>query len=204
MNRRETALITALCLATLLVLALGDERIFIFVNHALGNEILDYLFLNVFVPLFFVLPLTSLAGLAFEKYRKSSLFSLLFGAFLYVFSSLLKIVFARPRPYQVIETARIVGEWNDVTFSFPSSTTALAFALALPFFLFHKERVFYFHLFLASSIAFFVVYSGYHWPSDAVAAVWLAFGFLKLFKNLEKFLSAGNFFKLAFFYHRNA
>ncbi len=202
--KKKEKFITALAILTVLCILLGDKRIFIFINKVLGTSFLDFLFLEIFVPLFYILPATPLVGMFFKEYRKTSLFALFLGAFTYILASSLKLLFARPRPYEVLASARIVGSWKDLSFSFPSSTTALAFALVLPFHFTHDKKVFYVNLFLASSIAFFVIYSGYHWPSDAIAGIWLPFALLEIFNKLEKFFLRFNFFKLSLFNHRNA
>ncbi|NOZ81692.1 MAG: phosphatase PAP2 family protein [Candidatus Micrarchaeota archaeon] len=154
------------------VLVLGDESIFLFINRTLANTVLDTLFLNIFVPLFYLLVAVPITGLFSATYRKPAQISLTSAAVSYLFGSALKTVFERPRPFTVLD-ARIVGLWSDPTFSFPSTTTIAAFSLAIPFFA-HTRRIGCFLLFLAFSVSFFVIYSGFHYPSDAVAGMFIS------------------------------
>ena len=180
-NERERRFLLLLGILSIFISLAGDERIFALVNLTLGSDVIDKIFFGIFLPLFYLLPCIPLFLLLDPAERKTAALSL-FAAFLsYFLASALKLVFARPRPFNVLEDVRIVGNWKDTTFSFPSSTTALAFGFSLPFFLHSgKRKLSYLLLFLSSSIGFFVVYTGYHWPLDACSGIWLAFGVEKL------------------------
>jgi undecaprenyl-diphosphatase len=58
-------------------------------------------------------------------------------------------------------------------FSFPSSTTMLAFGLALPFFL-EKSKFRYLFLILAILVGFSVIYTGFHFPRDVIFGIFFS------------------------------
>ncbi len=177
LTNKTKFILTVLIILIGVDLIVGDENLFLFINKTLANRVIDILFLNVFIPLFFVLPLVPLIGIFNKKYGRISFIALLAAPVSYFTGAWMKELFLRPRPFTVLD-ARIVGPWNDPTFSFPSTTTILAFSLALPFFLFSERRVGYLLLFLAFAVAFFVVYSGFHYPSDAISGIGLSLLFV--------------------------
>jgi len=66
-----------------------------------------------------------------------------------------------------LEGINLVGSWPVESPSFPSTTTMLAFGLALPIFML-KPKIGLPFLLLAFLIGFFVIYSGFHFPLDAI------------------------------------
>ena len=156
---------------------IGDEKIFLFINKKLENKILDNLFFYLFLPLFFFLPLLPFSML-FKKEKKLGFFSLISGPLCYLIGNLIKFIFRLPRPSSILP-ARILGPWHISPFSFPSTTTMLAFGFAIPILL-KKPKIGIFLLFLAILVGFSVIYTGYHFPRDVFAGI--------LFSTLMSFL----------------
>jgi len=154
---------------SLIVFLIGNEQLFLFLNQKIASPVLDFIVLKIFIPLFLLMGIIPGLMLFSEKYRKSALFSLFSGVFCYLMGHLIKNFFRFPRPYDVLN-ARIIGPWHVGQFSFPSSTTMLAFGLALPF-LFEKSKYRSFFLTLAFLVGFTVIYTGFHFPRDVVAGI---------------------------------
>lgn len=162
---------------------IGDEKIFLFVNRKLENKILDFLFLYVFIPLFFLLPGLPFLILLFKD-KKLGIFSLISGPACYLIGNIIKFIFRFPRPSNIL-SARLLGPWHISPYSFPSTTTMLAFGFAIPILL-KKPKIGIFLFFLAILVGFSVIYTGYHFPKDVFAGIFFStiISFL-----LEKFLT---------------
>ncbi len=161
-----------------------NEKIFIFLNQKIANPILDTVVLFVFIPLFSLLVLVPLWLLFFKKEKFLGLYSLFSGFFLYWFGhSILKPLFHVPRPFTLIEGVRIIGPWHPSPYSFPSTTTMLAFGLALPIFL-RNKKIGKWLLVLAFLVGFSVIYTGFHTPLDVFGGIFFSFVFIFLFDKL--------------------
>jgi len=149
-----------------------NNQIFLFINQGMANPTLDFIVLKILIPLFLLLGLIPFLMLFLKKYRNLGIFSLVSGALCYILGNLIKFLFRFPRPYDVL-SARIIGPWHVGEFSFPSSTTMLAFGLALPF-LIEKSKFRYFFLTLAILVGFTVIYTGFHFPRDVLAGIFFS------------------------------
>jgi len=149
-----------------------NNQLFLFINQKITNPTLDFIVLKIFIPLFLLLGIVPFLMLFFKKYRSLGAFSLISGFLSYGIGHLLKFLFSFPRPFDVLP-ARIIGPWHVGEFSFPSSTTMLAFGLALPFLL-EKSKFRYFFLILAFLVGFTVIYTGFHFPRDVIAGIFFA------------------------------
>lgn len=151
----------------------GDRKLFLLINGDLANPVLDFIVLKILIPVFFLLPGAPFLMLFFNKYRKLGFVSLVSGPLFYVLGSkILKVIFAHPRPSEIIN-ARIVGPWHASPFSFPSTTTMLAFGFALPIFL-RNRKLGIPLLILASLVGLSVIYTGWHFPGDVLAGIFFA------------------------------
>ena len=157
---------------SLMVFLIGNNQLFLFINQKIASSVSDFIVLKIFTPLFLLMGIIPCLMIFSEKYRNLALFSLFSGAFCYLMGHLIKNFFRFPRPYDVLNT-RIIGPWHVGQFSFPSSTTMLAFGLALPF-LFEKSKYSSFFLTLASLVGFTVIYTGFHFPRDVVAGIFFS------------------------------
>jgi membrane-associated phospholipid phosphatase len=177
-------LLLSLVFLTVLDFIFGDKEIFLFINRGLANPILDFVFLKILIPVFFLLPLVPFFMLFLKKYRKLGFVSLISGPLFYIIGNILKFLFSQPRPYEILD-ARIIGPFHTNTLSFPSTTTMLAFGFALPIFLKNPKLGFPL-LILAFSVGLSVIYTGFHFPKDAIAG---AFFSLLLALLIDKFIN---------------
>ena len=159
-----------------------NNEIFLLINQGMASPTLDFLVLKILIPLFLLLGIIPFLMLFFKKYRNLGAFSLISGALCYGIGHLLKILFSFPRPYDVL-SARTIGPWHISEFSFPSSTTMLAFGLALPFLL-EKSKFRYPFLILAFLVGFTVIYTGFHFPRDVIAGIFFAILIVFLLKKI--------------------
>lgn len=146
--------------------AFGDERMFLLINKGLASSGLDFLCLYIFIPLFLLLGVIPFLMLFFKRFWKLGLFSLISGFICYQFGNLLKFLICQPRPLEIL-SARILGPWEINSFSFPSTTTMLAFGLMLPI-LMKKPKYGLPLLILSLLLGFSVIYTGFHFPSDVI------------------------------------
>jgi undecaprenyl-diphosphatase len=164
---------------------IGDEKIFLFFNKEIANPILDFIVLKIFTPLFFLLPIIPFL-MIFKKERNLGIFSLFSGPFCYLLGNMIKYILRFPRPFNILP-ARTLGPWHPSPFSFPSTTTMLAFGFAIPIFL-KKKKIGIFLLFLAFLVGFSVIYTGYHFLKDVAAGIFFS-ALIVFFENkiYEKF-----------------
>lgn len=155
-------------------LIIGDVELFLMINKEIANPTIDLICLYILVPLFSLLLLIPLFLFLRKEYRQVSLTSFISGLLSYFIGSLIKPIVKRPRPFEIL-SARLVGPWSTTTFSFPSTTTALAFGLAVPFILKNKKPGILL-LILSSLVGFSVVYTGFHFPLDAIGGAFLSIG----------------------------
>ncbi len=159
-------LFVVLTFLLIVVLLVGNERLFLLINQDLANQYLDFIVLYIFIP-FFVLMGTIPGILFIFKKDISGLFTLFSGGFCYIVGNLIKLIFKMPRPYAILSDVRIIGPWHMSQYSFPSTTTMLAFGLALAFFIEKRDKLSYFFLSLAFLVGFTVIYTGFHFPKDS-------------------------------------
>lgn len=192
-NKSTIRLFVVAVFLVLLVFLFGNERLFLFINQGLANPVLDFIVLKIFIPFFFLLGLIPFLMLFSKRFRNLGIFSLVSGAVSYGIGNLLKIIIQAPRPYDIFPT-RLIGPWHVGEFSFPSTTTMLAFGLAIPL-LIKKPKLGTFFIVLAFLVGFTVIYTGFHFPGDVVAGIFLSLliiSFLemfgeKIFKRLKKY-----------------
>jgi len=161
-----------LILLSLTVFFTGNNEIFLFFNQKLANPTLDFIVLKILMPLFTLLIIIPTLMIFSQKYRSLAIISLISGPLSYLIGNLIKLLFQFPRPYDVLP-ARVIGPWHLGQFSFPSSTTMLAFGLALPIFL-AKPKSGSLLLLLAFLVGFSVIYTGFHFPRDVLAGIFLS------------------------------
>lgn len=150
----------------------GDKELFLFINKGLTSPILDFIFLKILIPLFFLLPGVPFLMLFLKKYRKLGFVSFVSGPLFYIIGNILKILFSHPRPYELLD-ARIIGPWHTSTFCFPSTTTMLAFGFALPIFL-KNRKIGFPLLLLAFMVGLSVIYTGFHFPKDVLSGIFFS------------------------------
>lgn len=156
----------------LVTLLIGNDKVFLFINKTIANPVLDFIVLYVFIPLFFLLAIVPFLMLFSKKYRFLGLFALILGILSYLIGDFMKPFFAVPRPYEFLP-ARILGSWHPGIFSFPSTTTMLAFGLSLPIFL-KQPKSGIFLLLLSFLVGFSVIYTGFHTPYDVLAGIFFS------------------------------
>ena len=169
----------------LLIFLVGNEKIFLFVNQQIAHPVLDFIVLKILMPLFLLLGAVPFFMLFLKKYRGRGAFALFSGPFCYIAGSLIKLLFKMPRPLESL-SARIIGPSHVSQYSFPSTTTMLAFGLALPFLIEGKSRWRTFSLILAILVGFSVIYTGYHLPQDVLAGVFFALLLVSLLAEIKK------------------
>jgi len=163
-----------------------NSQVFLFINREIANPILDFFVLKILIPLFLFLGIIPFLMLFSKKNRSLGIFSLSSGFFCYTIGNLLKLLFRFPRPNDILP-ARIIGPWHVGQFSFPSSTTMLAFGLALPFFL-EKSKFRYFFLILALLVGFSVIYTGFHFPRDVIGGIFFSLSLVLIFKKFYEII----------------
>lgn len=163
----------------LITFSIGNEKVFLFINKELANPVLDFIVLYVFNPLFLLLAIVPFLMVFSKKDRLLGIFALISGFLCYFIGHLMKALFAIPRPYEFLP-ARLFGPWHTSSFSFPSTTTMLAFGLALPILL-KKPRWGRFLLVLAFLVAFSVIYTGFHTLYDVLAGILISSFFVFFF-----------------------
>ncbi len=174
------------------LIIISNEALFLFINQKLAHPILDFIVLYVFIPLFLLMGIIPGILFLFKK-DISGLFTLFSGGFCYVIGNLVKLIFKMPRPYMVLPDVRIIGPWHMSQYSFPSTTTMLAFGLALAFFIEKKDKLSWFFLTLAFLVGFTVIYTGFHFPRDVIFGMSLSLLFVYLLKRIkDKFINEEN------------
>ncbi len=160
-------------------LIIGDYDLFVLINLEVNNFVLDIACVYVTPILFFMFYLFTLVTL-YVTHKSSHLaygvISLATGLVSYSIGSLIKLLVQRPRPFNVLHSVRVIGPWETGSFSFPSTTTMLAFGLALPILFLYEKRHFGTILSILSYfIGFSVIYAGFHFPGDVAAGIIFSF-----------------------------
>jgi undecaprenyl-diphosphatase len=160
-----------------------NEKIFFLLTQKIANPFLDNFVLFVLIPLFSLLVLVPVYFL-FKGKKFLAIYSLFCGFFLYWFGhAILKPIFHIPRPFVLFENVRVIGPWHESPYSFPSTTTMLAFGLALPIFL-RERKIGFFLLILAFLVGFSMIYCGFHTPFDVLAGILFSLIFVLLFEKI--------------------
>jgi undecaprenyl-diphosphatase len=176
-----TILVIAPSVSMLLAaLVIGDCRLFIFMNQAISNPLLDILCAYGSPVVFVAFYLFSVAKLCFfggDMTIAGGGISGVTGLAAYGVGSLVKTLVGRPRPYVVVPSARVIGPWSASSFSFPSTTTMLVFGLTIPLLLISQKRSYGIVLLVLSYfVGFSVIYTGFHFPVDVAAGALLSLG----------------------------
>lgn len=180
----------------LLDVILGDTGLFLLINQRIANPFLDVACAYGSPVLFSMLYILILAKLCISQktdHISTAITSIVTGALSYALGSLIKLLFMRPRPFDTLQTVRVIGPWETGGFSFPSTTTMLAFGVAIPILMLYERRQYgIILLFFSYFIGFSVVYAGFHFPADVVVGVFLslsaAAGTIKISNSASKFL----------------
>ena len=178
-------LILSLIIISLAVFVIGNEKLFLIVNQQMAHPVLDFMVLKILIPLFLLLGVVPVLMLFLKKHRVMGAGALFSGPFCYITGNLIKLFFKIPRPADIV-SARVIGPGHVSQYSFPSTTTMLAFGLALPFLIEGKSKWRIFSLILAVLVGFSVIYTGYHFPQDVMAGSFLALFFVLLFTEIKK------------------
>jgi undecaprenyl-diphosphatase len=167
-----------------------DTSVFLFINNNLQNGFLDIIipFVTKNAELIF-LPLI-LWTLIRERKKTLLLLtiSLVAVALADGSGSLLKILFARQRPCNILENINVLVGCGH-SYSMPSNHASNAFAFALVFWFLRKNIISYFFILVATIIGFSRIYVGVHYPSDVVAGAMLGTGVSYLAIQLYKLVS---------------
>jgi membrane-associated phospholipid phosphatase len=159
---------------------IGDCRLFVFMNRAISNPLLDILCAYASPVAFVAFYLFSMAKLCFFGGNMTIAgggISGVTGLVAYGVGSLAKALVGRPRPYVVVPSARVIGPWSTSSFSFPSTTTMLVFGLTIPLLLISQKRSYgVILLVLSYFVGFSVIYTGFHFPTDVAAGALLSLG----------------------------
>ena len=177
----------AIVLADLII---GDYELFKLINQRIANSILDVACIYASPVLFSTFYLLTLVRL-YVSHRTTAIssgaISFITSPLCYLIGSVVKSLVKRPRPFTVLQGVRVIGPWETGSFSFPSTTTMLAFGFTIPILLLFKNRGYGIVLSVLSYfIGFSVIYSGFHFPADVAAGILISLAVALCTTRLQK------------------
>lgn len=112
-----------------------------------------------------------------EKGERKKAYTLGFAVLLMILSrgivtEIIRVLYHRPRPFEVLELSGLVG--NSMGNAFPSGHTVVAFAIALLPLLFGKKKWTYILSGAAVLVGLARVAAGVHWPTDILGGALVA------------------------------
>jgi undecaprenyl-diphosphatase len=172
-----------------------DTSFFYSINHLPHNQVLNSIFLLIhyltregliYVPFLLIFLFSKN-----RSHRPLAQLALVSTLLTYVVNDLLlKNIFARSRPFQILPDAYYLLP-SPQSYSFPSGQSAIAFAIATMFLLFFPKKIkSYLALFFAFVVALDRIYMGHHYPFDVIvgAGVGIAISLI-IFKYGTKFVT---------------
>ncbi len=148
-----------------------DKTIYLFFNGFTEKTFYLDFFFYFFASLLPYLIIAFFGYFLLRNWRKNAFFvgEVFFAAFFarYGLVELLRYLFPRIRPFQVLEEANLLLPYKE-SMSFPSGHTAFIFAIATIVY-FYNKKIGYFLLGISLIGAIGRVYLGIHWPTDVFA-----------------------------------
>lgn len=153
-----------------------DKVIFYFINQNLQNSLFDKImpfitdFSNFKIPVLILIFLLLISG---SKKERMAVLLTIIAVILsdFISSSILKEIFMRERPCNVLENVRLLVGCSS-SYSFPSSHAANITSFSLIFSCRYR-KIAPFLIFLAISVCFSRIYTGVHYPSDVLAGIFV-------------------------------
>jgi len=160
-----------------------DKSFFLFINHDITNRFFDAVF-PVLRELTYVVWLMFIIFFWFKKERRLALVlasGLIAGA---LFTYPLKFIIARERPYEQLESARLLTPL-EIDPSFPSAHAEMSFLASTVVSRYHPEYGKYLYAF-SIIVALSRVYVGVHYPADVIGGLIIGIILGRLVLYIEK------------------